>query len=98
MNIINNKNDINITLLYNKIANKIEIAKKNVAIHINNQMTILYWNIGKDIKENVLNYEKAEYGKSIIKELSQKLIEEYADTNEMFNAYKSKKEMLSETL
>ena len=77
MNIINNKNDINITLLYNKIANKIEIAKKNVAIHINNQMTILYWNIGKDIKENVLNYEKAEYGKSIIKELSQKLIEEY---------------------
>ena len=34
-------------------------------------------NIGKDIKENVLNYEKAEYGKEVIKKLSQGLVEKY---------------------
>ena len=32
-------------------------------------MTILYWNIGKDITENVLNYEKVEYGKAVINKL-----------------------------
>jgi len=29
-------------------------------------MTFLYWNIGKDITENVLKNQKAEYGKSVI--------------------------------
>lgn len=40
-------------------------------------MTFLYWNIGRDITENVLNNQKAEYGKSVIKKLSKKLVSEY---------------------
>ena len=40
-------------------------------------MTLLYWSIGKDIKENVLNNKKAEYGKYVIRELSQRLVMEY---------------------
>ena len=40
-------------------------------------MTLLYWNIGKDITDNVLNNQKAEYGKAVIKKLSQKLTIEY---------------------
>lgn len=40
-------------------------------------MTFLYWNIGKDITENVLKNQKAEYGKTVIKELSEKLTKEY---------------------
>ena len=69
--------NINIDNLYNKIVERIEIARSNVAIQINNEMTLLYWSIGKDIVENTLNNDKAEYGKSIIKKLSQKLTEEY---------------------
>ena len=42
-------------------------------------MTILYWNIEKDITENVLNYGRAEYGKSVIKKLSQRLTVEYGE-------------------
>ena len=70
-------NNVNIDKLYNQITILIENAKKNVAIKVNNEMTVLYWSIGKDITENILKYEKAEYGKSIIKKLSEKLITKY---------------------
>ena len=74
---LENIKNINIDKLYNKIANNIEKAKRNVTISVNKEMTMLYWNIGKDITENILNYEKAEYGKAIIKKLSQRLINKY---------------------
>ena len=35
---------------------------------------MLYYNIGKMIKENILGLEKPEYGKAIIKELSERLM------------------------
>lgn len=40
-------------------------------------MVILYWNIGKIIKNEILQSEKAEYGKSIISSLSKELTNEY---------------------
>lgn len=67
----------NIDNLYNKIVVLIENAKRNVAIKVNSEITLLYWNIGKDIAEKVLNYEKAQYGKSVIKNLSKMLTIEY---------------------
>jgi hypothetical protein len=44
---------------------------------INSEMIILYWNIGKIIKMEILNDERAEYGKSIIKSLSKELTANY---------------------
>ena len=38
---------------------------------------LLYWNIGKDITDNVLKNKKAEYGNSVIKKLSQNLTLKY---------------------
>lgn len=69
--------NVNIEKVYNEIVTLIETTKGNVAIKVNSEMTLLYWNIGKEIEENVLNYEKAEYGKSVIKKLSQKLTIQY---------------------
>ena len=77
MNKLENIDNINIDDLYNKIVDRIEKAKRNVALKVNEEMTILYWNIGKDITENVLNHERAEYGKAVIKKLSQRLTVEY---------------------
>lgn len=77
MNELDNIENINIDDLYNRIVVLIENAKKNVAAAVNNEMTLLYWNIGKDITDNVLNNQKAEYGKAVIKKLSQKLTSEY---------------------
>ena len=77
MSELKSREDINVEQLYNRIANKIEVAKRNVMIQVNKEMTVLYWNIGKDIKEKLLGNEKAEYGKSVIKELSKRLVIEY---------------------
>ena len=40
-------------------------------------MIIFYWSVGKIIKTEILKDERAEYGKSIIKELSKALISNY---------------------
>lgn len=77
MNKLNNKNNIDINNLYNKIVERIETSKRNLTIQVNNEMTMLYWNIGKDITKNVLNDVKPEYGKSVIKKLSERLTLEY---------------------
>lgn len=48
-----------------------------VASAINSEMIILYWNIGKIIKNEILKNERAEYGKTIIKSLSRELTNSY---------------------
>ena len=77
INELENMDNININDLYNRIVALIENAKRNVAINVNKEMTLLYWNIGKDITKNVLNNQKAEYGKAVIKKLSGKLVIRY---------------------
>jgi len=74
---MNELDNVNIDDLYNRIVTLIENAKRNVVLKVNSEMTFLYWNIGKDITDNVLNNQKAEYGKSVIKKLSEKLVVEY---------------------
>lgn len=74
--------------LYDKISILIENAKRNVAIKVSSELTMLYWNIGKYIKENVLNEQKAEYGKEIVKELSIKLIAKYGNGYSYSNLYR----------
>ncbi len=78
----------NVDALYDKISILIENAKRNVAIKVSSELTILYWNIGKHIKENVLNQQKAEYGKEIIKQLSNKLTQKYGRGYSMKNIFR----------
>lgn len=77
MNELEKQDNITVNNLYDRIVTLIENAKKTVAQTVNNEMTLLYWNIGKDITENVLKNQKSEYGKSVINKLSQKLTFEY---------------------
>ncbi|NRT63554.1 hypothetical protein B0P06_000172 [Clostridium saccharoperbutylacetonicum] len=70
-------NNENIKLLYKEIVNVIDNSKKNVVMAVNSEMVILYWNIGKIIKTEILQSEKAEYGKSVISDLSKELTNEY---------------------
>lgn len=72
---INNGNNIN--SIYSEIIKVINKSKNKVATTINSEMIILYWNIGKIIKTQILKDERAEYGKSIIKELSKELTANY---------------------
>ncbi|MBV7273098.1 hypothetical protein JMF89_00835 [Clostridiaceae bacterium UIB06] len=67
----------NMKSLYNEIVNAINKSKNKVVTAVNSEMVILYWNIGKIIKTEILNDVRAEYGKSIIKELSKELTRDY---------------------
>lgn len=88
MNDLENINFTNIDNLYNMITNLIEISKRNVTININSEMTMLYWKIGKNIKENILKNQRAEYGKSVVKELSRKLVLKYGRGYSVRNIFK----------
>jgi len=59
--------------LLQSIVSLIDNARKNVAVTINSELTLLYWNIGKQINEDILKNNRADYGKNIISELSEKL-------------------------
>lgn len=52
-------------------------ARNKVALIVNTEITLLYWHIGKRINEEVLENQRAEYGKQIVSTLSTQLTEEY---------------------
>ena len=63
--------------IFDKISVLIEQAKHRVATAINQEMILLYWNIGRTIKEEIMKLERAEYGKQIIHSLSGELTLKY---------------------
>ncbi len=73
---MNNKPQ-NINNIFLEIKQLIEAAKQNVAVVVNATTTILYWNIGKRINTEILDKKRAEYGKEVVKSLSQNLTDEY---------------------
>lgn len=44
----------------------IENARNRVAVSVNSETTLLYWNIGDRINSEVLNNQRADYGKQIV--------------------------------
>lgn len=63
--------------LYSEIKKLIDSSRSRVAAIVNSEITDLYWKVGRHINENVLNNERAAYGKQIIRYLSEKLTREY---------------------
>ena len=63
--------------LLQSIIGLINSARNNVAKTVNQELTLLYWNIGKSINENVLLSARADYGKKVIPFLSESLTEQY---------------------
>jgi len=55
----------------------IESAKSHVVRTANSVLVLLYWNIGKRIKTEILNNKRADYGKEILYALSRELTLEY---------------------
>ena len=63
--------------LFFDIRKYINDAKQLVATTTNSTITVMYWNIGFRINQEILNNERAEYGKQIVKKLSEKLTFEF---------------------
>ena len=63
----------NLNVLASDIKHLIEQSRNRVAVQVNSAATILYWNIGKRIREEVLKGQRAEYGKRVLSELGKEL-------------------------
>ena len=67
----------NINNLFSEIRQLIEEARQTVAVAVNAATTILYWNIGRRVNNEILENKRAEYGKEVVKTLSLELTQEF---------------------
>lgn len=65
--------------LLEDLKNLIEITKQNVAVSVNSTLTLMYWQIGFKINEDILKNSRAEYGKEIVFTVSQQLVKEFGN-------------------
>ena len=66
-------------ILLNDISQLIEQSKNFVIVQANSVMTMLFWNVGKRINEDILKNKRADYGKQIVATLSRQLTEKYGN-------------------
>lgn len=62
-----------------EIKELIEQSREQVAVAVNSAISLLYWQIGKRINDEVLQNQRAEYGKEIVSTLSRQLTEEFGN-------------------
>ncbi len=65
--------------LFADIRQMIDESRQAVSRTVNVAVTMLYWNIGRRINEEILHYQRAEYGEKILPTLSAKLVEDYGN-------------------
>lgn len=63
--------------LYDDVCNIIEQARYRVAVYVNSEASMMNWNVGKRIKEDVLLNKRADYGEQVLKRLAQRLRVKY---------------------
>lgn len=78
----------NVDKIYNEIIVLINNAKNNITKTVNSGQMNLYWHIGDTIRNEILNVQKAEYGKNVIKEISKKLTLDYGRGFSKTNVYR----------
>jgi predicted nuclease of restriction endonuclease-like (RecB) superfamily len=55
----------------------IESARIRVAVGVNAEMVLLYWDIGERVRKEILNDSRAAYGKQVVNILSDQLVMQY---------------------
>src|ERR1035437_830118 len=63
--------------LFQDLAQIIDQGKNHLAKQVNSTITLVYWQVGKRINEDVLNNQRAEYGKQIVPTVSVQLEKHY---------------------
>ena len=74
--------------LFVRVAEIIENRKYRAALHVNQETTMMFWEVGKYIDSVVLDNKRAAYGKKILTELAAKLIEKYGKSFSERNLYR----------
>lgn len=63
--------------LFTELSTLIEQSQKQALIYANSALTVLFWRVGKRINEDVLQHQRANYGKQIVPTLSMQLEQKY---------------------
>jgi predicted nuclease of restriction endonuclease-like (RecB) superfamily len=63
--------------LVNELSQLIEQSKNQVAVQANSAVTVLFWQVGNRINQNILQNKRAEYGKQIVPTVSAQLEKKY---------------------
>ena len=63
--------------VFAQISQAISQSRSNVAYTVNTELIHLYWNIGRIIKTDIMQSDRAEYGAKLIDGLSAELVREY---------------------
>ena len=63
--------------LFEDLKKLIASTKEQVAVSVNSSLTLMYWQIGFKINEDILKNSRAEYGKEILQTVSVKLTTEF---------------------
>ncbi len=64
-------------VLYGDVCQIIDGARSRIATYLNTEVCMTNWYVGKRIKEDVLSNQRAEYGKRVLKNLSERLTGRY---------------------
>lgn len=63
--------------LLDSIIGLIDQTRHYIAKTVNQELTLLYWKIGKSINDEILKNDRADYGKKLILELSKELLNRF---------------------
>ncbi|MBA4301787.1 Protein of unknown function [Algoriphagus alkaliphilus] len=63
--------------LFQDLSEMIEQSQKQIAKVANSALTLLFWNVGNRISNEILNNERAAYGKQIVATISAQLEANY---------------------
>lgn len=63
--------------LFGDVSELIDHARHRAAASVNSELVMLYWSVGKRIREEVLGGKRARYGQEVVKRLAAKLTSRY---------------------
>ena len=71
--------------LFNELAQLIEESQRQLVSAANSKPTMLFWQVGQRINQNILQNKRAEYGKQIVSTLSTQLKNKFGKNFELRN-------------
>jgi predicted nuclease of restriction endonuclease-like (RecB) superfamily len=63
--------------LLGELGEMIEAARGRAAVAVNSELVLLYWSVGKRLREHVLGGERAAYGEAVVKRVAAELTARY---------------------
>ncbi|MEM6316838.1 MAG: PDDEXK nuclease domain-containing protein [Bacteroidota bacterium] len=63
----------------------IEGGQKQAAAQVNSTLTLVFWQVGKRINEDILGAERAAYGKQVVKGIAEQLTQRYGRSFQLRN-------------